>query len=61
VTEAITLPGVDVARMVAKRLEDGRNLGCCWFVTETGEETLARSNPSFHNMVRACFTVAYYR
>ena len=47
--------------LMARRLEDGRNLGCDWFVTETGEDTPARPNPSFRNMMRAGFTVAYQR
>ena len=28
---------------------------------ETGEDTSARPNPSFRNMIRAGFTVAYHR
>jgi hypothetical protein len=47
--------------LMARRIEDGRALGCRWFVTETGEETAARPNPSFHNMLRAGFTLAYQR
>jgi hypothetical protein len=47
--------------LMARRIEDGRALGCRWFVTETGEDTPARPNPSFRNMVRAGFSVAYHR
>lgn len=47
--------------LMARRIEDGRALGCRWFVTETGEDTPARPNPSFHNMTRAGFQVAYHR
>jgi len=47
--------------LMAKRLEDGQALGCRWFVTETGEDLPDRPNPSFHNMMRAGFTVAYHR
>jgi hypothetical protein len=47
--------------LMAKRLQDGWNLGCHWFVTETGEDTPARPNPSLHNMLRAGFRVAYHR
>lgn len=47
--------------LMARRIEDGRALGCRWFVTETGEDTPARPNPSFRNMIRAGFTLAYYR
>lgn len=47
--------------LMARRLKDGARLGCRWFVTETGEDTAARPNPSFHNMLRLGFTVAYNR
>ena len=47
--------------LVAKRLEDGSALGCRWFVTETAEDLPARPNPSFRNMMRAGFTIAYHR
>ena len=47
--------------LMAKRIEDGCALGCHWFVTETGEDIPARPNPSFHNMIRAGFAVAYHR
>ncbi len=45
----------------ARRINDGINLGCKWFVTETGEDTPASPNPSFHNMIRHGFTLAYLR
>ena len=35
--------------------------GCRWFVTETGEDLPDRPNPSFRNMMRAGFHVAYHR
>ena len=47
--------------LMARRIEDGRALGCRWFVTETGEDTAARPNPSYRNMIRAGFTLAYHR
>ena len=47
--------------LMARRIEDGRALGCRWFVTETGEDTPSRPNPSFRNMLRAGFTLAYQR
>ncbi|HJP86472.1 MAG TPA: hypothetical protein VJ852_10810 [Gemmatimonadaceae bacterium] len=47
--------------LMARRLKDGVDLGCRWFVTETGEDTPARRNPSFHNMLRLGFSVAYHR
>jgi hypothetical protein len=47
--------------LMARRIEDGIALGCRWFVTETGEDLPERPNPSFRNMVRAGFKVAYHR
>jgi hypothetical protein len=47
--------------LMARRLIDGEGLGCKMFVTETGEETPERPNPSYRNMIRAGFTVAYHR
>jgi hypothetical protein len=47
--------------LMVRRLKDGQRLGCRWFVTETGQETPERPNPSFHNMLRVGFTVAYHR
>jgi hypothetical protein len=47
--------------LMARRLRDGLDLGCRWFVTETGKDRPDRPNPSFHNMVRAGFRVAYDR
>jgi len=49
------------AALMARRLADGAALGCRWFVTETGKDLPERPNPSFHNMVRAGFVVAYDR
>ena len=45
----------------ARRIADGLNLGCKWFVAETGEDTPESPNPSFHNMLRHGFTLAYQR
>lgn len=45
----------------ARRITDGLKLGCKWFVTETGEDTPESPNPSFHNMVRHGFKLAYLR
>ena len=36
-------------------------LGYRWFVTETGEDLPTKPNPSFHNMLRAGFRLAYQR
>jgi acetyltransferase (GNAT) family protein len=47
--------------LMVRRIEDGRDLGCRCFVTETGEDLPSRPNPSFHNMMRTGFTLVYQR
>jgi hypothetical protein len=47
--------------MFARRIQDGLALGCKWFVTETGEDTPEDPNPSYHNMLRSGFKLAYLR
>ncbi len=47
--------------LMARRIADGAHLGCKWFVTETGQDRPEKPNPSFHNMMRTGFTVAYQR
>ncbi len=48
--------------MLAQRLADARDAGCRWAVSETGEETEEDPvNPSYRNMVRAGFRLAYAR
>jgi GNAT superfamily N-acetyltransferase len=47
--------------LFARRLQDARDLGCRWAVTETGEETDDDPNPSYRNMIRAGFKLAYAR
>lgn len=47
--------------LMSRRILDGIDLGCHWFVTETGEDTPENPNPSFHNMMRTGFKVAYDR
>ncbi len=47
--------------MFARRIEDGLQAGCQWFVTETGEDTPQSPNPSYRNMRRAGFKLAYMR
>lgn len=47
--------------LMARRLQDGAALGCRWFATETGQDRPDKPNPSFHNMQRAGFVVAYQR
>jgi hypothetical protein len=47
--------------LMSRRLQDGIKAGCKWFVTETGRDTIERPNPSYHNMVRTGFKLAYDR
>ena len=47
--------------LMARRIRDAAMLGCRWVVTETGEDLPLRPNPSFHNMLRTGFQLAYQR
>lgn len=47
--------------LMARRIREGAAEGCRWFVTETGEDTPARPNPSYRNMRRLGFVDAYHR
>lgn len=47
--------------LMAQRIRDGIELGCHWLITETGEDSPSRPNPSYHNMVRTGFELAYQR
>ena len=47
--------------LMARRIQDSAAAGCEWVITETGEDTPEHPNPSFHNMRRTGFQVAYLR
>ncbi len=47
--------------IMAGRIRDAATLGCAWVITETGEDLPEKPNPSFRNMVRTGFTLAYQR
>jgi hypothetical protein len=47
--------------LMARRIRDGIALGCRWLTTETGEDTPGQSNPSYRNMLRTGFRLAYVR
>jgi hypothetical protein len=47
--------------IMAQRIRDGIGLGCQWLVTETGQDVPDRPNPSYHNMLRTGFQLAYQR
>lgn len=47
--------------LVVRRLEDAGAEGCRWVSVETAEQTPEREAPSFRNLSRLGFTVAYTR
>jgi len=47
--------------MFARRIADGIELDCKWLETETDTETPDRPSPSYRNMVRSGFMLAYDR
>ena len=47
--------------LMALRMQDAAHAGCDWIITETGEDRPEQPNPSFHNMMRTGFKVAYLR
>jgi hypothetical protein len=47
--------------LMARRIRDAAESGCRWVVTETGEDTREHPNPSYRNMLRTGFVLAYQR
>jgi hypothetical protein len=47
--------------LFARRIRDAGQLGARLLITETGEDTEADPNPSYHNMRRAGFRLGYLR
>jgi hypothetical protein len=47
--------------IIARRIRDGIELGCRWFVVETGNSTPEHPNRSYMNMLRSGFQLAYLR
>lgn len=47
--------------LILKRLEDAKDVGCRWVSVETAEDTVTRDAPSFRNLRRFGFEVAYKR
>ncbi len=45
--------------MISRLIEDGAKLGCKWFAAETHEDLPEKPNPSYHNMLRYGFKLAY--
>jgi hypothetical protein len=49
------------AAILSRRLEDGLAAGCKWFISDTKEDTPEDPSPSYRNMLRNGFKLAYYR
>ncbi len=47
--------------LLAQRIRDGITMGCDWFVSTCEEETPDHPSPSFHNLLRHGFKLAYLR
>jgi len=47
--------------LIARRVKDGINAGCAFFVTETAQDLSSAPNPSYRNMIRAGFKELYVR
>jgi GNAT superfamily N-acetyltransferase len=47
--------------LIARRINDARDLGCKMLVVETGVEKVGLPNPSLHNLQRFGFDIAYER
>lgn len=47
--------------IMARRIRDAGALGCRWLVTTAVEDTPDHPNPSYHNMLRTGFLLAYLR
>jgi len=47
--------------IMAQRIQDGIALGCTHLISEAVEDTPEQPNPSYHNMVRTSFKLAYLR
>lgn len=47
--------------LLARRIADGRAMGARWFATETGKSLPGEPHPSFSNIQRAGFEIAYER
>jgi hypothetical protein len=47
--------------LIMRRLQDGIDLGCQWFVSETAVASSDKPSPSYQNMLRGGFELAYLR
>jgi hypothetical protein len=46
---------------MTERIREAIRQGCRWIITETGEDIPANPNPSYRNMLRSGFRLAYQR
>jgi hypothetical protein len=60
-----TLPGYRrrgaQAAILSRRIRDGIELGCKWFITDTDVDSPQKPNPSYRNMFRSGFKLVYVR
>jgi hypothetical protein len=47
--------------LIARRIGDAHKLGCRWLVSETAQDDPAKPAPSYRNLVRLGFRLAYLR
>jgi hypothetical protein len=47
--------------LAVRRIRDAEEQGCKWLVVETAEQTAEKEAPSYRNMIRLGFKVAYVR
>lgn len=47
--------------LIARRIHDGIELGCKWLVVEADVDTPDRPNPSYRNLIKMGFRLAYER
>ena len=47
--------------IMAKRVQAAAEAGCKWVITETSDDLPDYPNPSYHNMQRTGFNLAYKR
>jgi len=47
--------------LISRRIRDAADLGCSMLVSETGEDSPRTPNPTFHNLVRHGFQLAYHK
>lgn len=49
------------AAIIARSILASAEAGCDWVIAETDEDTPSHPNPSYHNMLRTGFSLAYQR